>query len=738
MMVRRSFLAVVLSAALATAQAPAPATPAPAAPAPAPAPPQPQAPAQAAPAPSGAGFSLNLTGATLQEVIDILARQLKINYILDPSVRGTVTINTYGELQVPDVLPLLETILRMNGFTAVKVGNLYRIVPSKDAVRLPIPPVDPAKIPEDERMTLTLVPLRYVTAGDIAKVIQPFLGEGAVMTVLDTGNLLLIQDNARSMRRTLELLALFDNDAFASQRVRLFEIKNSQASQLAKDLDSIFAAYALSEKTSAIKFLPIERISSLLVVSPNPNVFDEVKQWIEKLDKPVTVGGIQNFVYKVQYGWADQLAQTLLTLYGVPNFGMYGGFGGYPGMETSYGGFPLGQFPGGYGAGGMRGGAGARPGMGGYGGMMGMYGGGGYIQVPLPGAAQPPAAGGAAPSAAGAAPGGAAATDRTGTYLGAQPVLPTNQATGIGGSLVRIVPDMVNNLLIVQSTQQEWEVIRKTLGQLDIAPRQVLIDAKIYEVTLTDAFSSGVSAYLRQQGVTDNSSGGSLTTRKLVGGFSGGSAGLSIGHLIVQTRELVAFLDAQASYGRTRVVSAPSVIATDNLAASINVGAEVPVLTSQGVVPGAQAGGTSLFTNTISNRNTGVILNITARVNASGIVTMIIGQEVSSAQAPAANGIQSPTIQKRSVSTQVTVEDGSTIAIGGIMLETNLYSTARVPVLGKIPVLGAAFGSTSMSKQKTELIILLTPRVIYDENEIKDASEDLKTRLRGLRKLMKE
>jgi general secretion pathway protein D len=712
---RSPLLAILVSVLLLWGQAPPPAAPAPQ-------------------APAGAGFSLNLTGATLQDVIDILARQLKINYILDPSVRGTVTINTYGELQAPDVMPLLETILRMNGFTAVQVGNLYRIVPSKEAVRLPIPPLaDQTKIPEDERMTLNLIPLRYVTAADIAKVISPFLGEGAIMTVLEAGNLLLIQDNARSMRRTMDLLALFDNDTFAKQRVRLFEIKNSQASQLAKELDSIFAAYAFSDKNSAIRFLPVERISALLVVSPNPNVFDEVKDWIDKLDKPVTVGGIQNFVYKVQYGWADQLASTLLTLYGVPNYsGWGGGFGGaYGGMETMYGGFPIGQYPGGGFGGGAGGrGPGGRPGMGGYGGMMG---GGGFIQVPLA-QAPPPVPGGTTAPAAAAAP-GAAATDRTGTYLGTQ-FVPTNQATGIGGSVVRIVPDIINNLLIVQATQQEWEVIRKTLGQLDIAPRQVLIDAQIYEVTLTDAFSSGVRAYLRQRGQTAGV-GGALATRKLVGGFADGAFGLSIGHLIGETRELVAFLDAQKTYGRTRVVSAPSVIATDNLPASINVGSEIPILTSQGVVPGAQAGGTSLFTNTIANRNTGVILNITARVSASGIVTMLINQEVSSPQAAASGGIQSPSIQKRAVNTQVTVEDGSTIAIGGIMQENDLYTANRLPVLGKIPILGAAFGSTSISKNKVELIILLTPRVIYDENEIKDASEDLKNRLRGLRKMMK-
>jgi len=195
-------------------------------------------------------------------------------------------------------------------------------------------------------------------------------------------------------------------------------------------------------------------------------------------------------------------------------------------------------------------------------------------------------------------------------------------------------------------------------------------------------------------------------------------------------------LDAQTTHGRSRVISALSVIATDNLQATINVGAEIPVLTSQGLVGGAQSAGTSLFTNTVSSRNTGVILSLTARVNASGIVTMVINQEVSSALPLSSGGIQSPSIQKRSVQTQVTVEDGNTVAIGGVMLETNLYTADRLPLLGRIPYLGAAFGSTSISKSKTELIVLLTPHVIYDENEVVSMSEELKGRLKELRKIM--
>src|SRR5207302_1363233 len=197
----------------------------------------------------------------------------------------------------------------------------------------------------------------------------------------------------------------------------------------------------------------------------------------------------------------------------------------------------------------------------------------------------------------------------------------------------------------------------------------VLIDAKIYEVELTGAFAAGVSSFLEKK-----------DTGSRVLNVAAGAAGLTLstGALVLRSHELLAAITASESTTHTRVISAPSIVATDSIGASLNVGEDVPVLTSQ-AVGGVQQGGNSLFTNTVSNRSSGVTLNIMARVNSSGIVTMIINQNVSSPQAPSANGIQSPSFQNRSFQTQLTVQDGDTVAIGGIIQETNLQSSAGVP-----------------------------------------------------------
>ncbi len=274
---------------------------------------------------------LALNNASLTEVIDLLAQKLKINYILDPRVKGGVILNTYGETKDIDTRSLLETILRINGFGMVQQGELFRIVPLSDISHLPIPPetkTDPNSIPEDDRTMLNLVFLKYITADELAKVLEPFQGENARIYVYGPANLLLMLDSHRSMRRLMELVAMFDSDQLANQRVRVFSVKNGRPTDLAKELENISKAIALSDKNSPIKFLPIDRINTIIAVAPNPGAFDEVEQWLAKLDVPIKVaaGGIKDYVYRVRYGDAVSMACSIQALYGqLSGYGSYGG-----------------------------------------------------------------------------------------------------------------------------------------------------------------------------------------------------------------------------------------------------------------------------------------------------------------------------------------------------------------------------------------------------------------------------
>lgn len=702
------------------------------------------APAATTPAPTqGASTGgLQLENASLTAVIDILARQLKINYILDPRVKGGIILNTYGETKALSSRELLDMILRINGFAMVQVGDIYRIVPMADAARLPIKPqINQKDLPDSEQIVLNLIFLKYANVDELTKLLNPFMGENSQTWAYPPANLLLILDSARSMRRTMELIGLFDNDSFAGSRVKLFETSHARPSELTKEIDTIFKGISLNEKQSPIKFIPVDRINTIITVAANPSAFDEVGKWIKKLDTPVkiTSGSIDNYVYRVKYGRADLLASSIMMLYGGYGYGM--GMGGFGMGMGGFGGMGMGGFGGGMGMGGFGGGmGGVGMGMSGMGMGMGMPVGMGPSAMGMygPGAGATMAYNTGAGSGYGAAPGAVqsgnlppvgGAADGTGTYLG-------SQMGGAFGRIPRVVPNPMDNSLIIQGTPQEYEGIHKILRQLDIPPRQVLIDAKIYEVSLTGAFANGIAAYIQNR---DKPIDGApkLGTRMLQGYLSGGTIGLTAGALVGQSRELLAFMSSQDVETRSRVIAAPSVIATDSISASINVGTEVPTLASQAVT-GVQSSGSSLFANTIQNRQTGVTLNITARVNPSGIVTLLVNQDVSAPQGASSGGIQSPSFSRRSVQTQVTVEDGDTIAIGGIINESNTYSSAGIPFLHRLPVLGAAFGSRSYSRERTELVVFMTPRVIYDTNEMAEASEELKSRLRRLRKYIRE
>jgi general secretion pathway protein D len=745
-MTRISFSSTVfafaLSASLAQAQTPVPqAAPPPAAQT------QPAAPAPAVPG------GLNLNNASLLEVINLLAQDLHINYILDSSVKGgTVTINTFGAVRDVDLRPLLETILRMNNLAMVQVGNIYRIIPIANIAKQPVSPIsepDPSKISDDERLVLNLVFLRYVSSSEMTRILQPFMGDGAQLTDYDPANLLIILDNSRNMRRTLELINMFDSDTFAGQRVRSFDVKFGRPTDLTKELDEIFKAISLSDKTSnAVRFLPVDRINTILAVSPNPNTFTEVEKWLAKLDIPakVTAGSIDNYVYKLKYARAEIVGTVVMQLYGAPGSGYGNGggiYGGVPGNSS----YPAS----GYAASGF-GGAGTGQYANQYGGAGNFNGtsGGAYPQGAFPqgngtqgsAIASPQMQNGAtnaiqgasvnSPLTSGVTGGGTGFADRTGSYLGAF------QGNGFQNNYSgpRIIPNPFDNTLLVQGTPQQWEQIKHLLEQMDVPPRQVLIDAKIYEVDLVGDFQFGVESFLQKA----NTANSTVPAHQLLGNATSTGLNLTAGMLVGQSRQLLAMLQANESTSKTKVLSAPSVIATDSIPASITVGSSVPTLTSESV-NGITQGGTSQFTNSISNTSTGIGLNILARVNASGVVTMVINQNVTAPipnplQGAAGGNINSPSFSQRNVSTQVTVEDGDTIAIGGIITENHTVTSAGIPLLDRIPYIGGAFGLKTTHNDRTELIIFLTPRVIYDTTQVADATEELKQKVKGLRKAM--
>lgn len=724
---------------------------------------KPEPPQPAAVAPPLAPFSLQ--NADLVSVIEQLARLAKINYVLDPRVKGSVTLNTYGENKSVNPREMLDAILHMNGFTMVQTGDLYHIMPMVDIARMALRPESLEKdIPDDERPMMNLIFLKYANVDELSKLATEFLGADGKVWTYPAANLLLVMDTRRNMRRLMELIAMFDSDTLAKQRVKVFDVVNSRPSDIAKELENLLKSISLNKESNNVKFVPVNRINALIAVAPNPGIFVLVEEWLRKLDVKVksAAGKSDTYVYRVKYAQAEQLAMSITNLY----YSMMGGMGGYGMGGYGMGGSGMGGYGmGGYGMGGY--------GMSGYGGMAGagmygggMYGGGAYggMSGGMAGSGYGTTTGSALPGFSSVSPSSTASqsslssglsssstvsgissspSNLTGSYLGAG-------GYGMGGYGMmpgsteygpRVMANGSDNSLLILATPEQHESVVKLLEQLDIPPRQVLIEAQILEVTLTGAFSSGVSAWLQQRGATNPATVPGSTSspaRQLIGAFDGQTATLSAGLLVGQSRQLFGLLTAQETSGRTKVVSNPRIIATDSIPAYINVGDQVPTLTSQALT-GAQSSGSSLFASTVQNVTTGTTLNLTARVNPSGVVTLLIDQEVSSpVPAEAGAAIQSPSFSQRTVKTQVTVQDGDMIAIGGIISETKTESSTGIPILHNLPFIGAAFGSKSTTKLRTELVIFLTPHVIYDTNGASEASDELVEGMKRVQKLIRQ
>jgi general secretion pathway protein D len=630
----------------------------------APGPPQAPAPTlpQAAPrtaAPSISGASLVFNNADLIQVVQVIANLLHLNYVLDPAVKGTVTITTMGDISSADLMQILQTLLRINGASAIQTGNLWQIVPLKSIRQIPVHmerPGDKPLSPGDEIVT-ELIPMQFVTAADMSKILKEFLSDAGSIISHDRGNILILTDASRNMARLLDLIRTFDSDALQNQRLQLFTVKNNSARSIIEDLKSIFSAYAMSDKDSAIRFVPLDRLNAVLVVAPNPASFDVVEQWIDKLDQPAQIAGIRNYVYHLQYAKSGVIRGLLSELYGS--------------VITK--------------------------------------------EVPVVGRPEPVVA---APSpTAGMSTSTILAQGTTQERVQQR----EREVYGFQGN-IKIVADDTNNMLIIQATPQDYDLIEQTLRQIDILPLQVLIEAQIFRIDLSHDFSLGIEYSLQQRGTAP---GGTKPLADFTSGVLSGSMVL----MNAGARELFARITSTENRTRAKTLSAPSIMVTDNQEARIQVGVSIPTLSSSGFSPGS----TNVVFNTVQNVDTGVILAVTPHVNANGMVGLKVTQEVSSPVPPPA-GVSniSPSINRSSASTSFVIKDGETMAIAGIITEDKELTRSRIPLLGDIPILGGAFGSTGWTNKRSELVIFITPHVVTTLDQAKVVSDSLKKEMKNL------
>ncbi|MBI5968778.1 MAG: type II secretion system secretin GspD [Deltaproteobacteria bacterium] len=623
----------------------------------------------------GSRFVLNFDNADLYEVIRVVAEMMKINYLIDPRVKGVVNIHTSGQITTDDIFPIFQSILKLNGATAVQKGVIYEIVPFGDAKKLYAPPsisLEPGKIPPEERYTIQIIPLKYIPVGEVSKMIKPFLSDGADIVEHPPHNILIIGDVASNVKKSLDIIGLFDVDIFVDMRVRIYPLLNADVNEIAKEMERIFSSLEVSLKSGrgvGITFTPIIRINSLLVVSSIPQVFDKVEKWLKELDKVPAEGTKPSvFVYYVQNGKAKDLADVLKQIY-VPERK----------PEVKPVAPPTPALP-----------RGVRP-------------------VPAP--AVPPTP----PKEEGVLPSGA---------------VPEGE--------INIVVDETTNALIIRALPRDYKAILETIKKLDLYPKQVLIEVLLAEVTLDEATKYGLEFSTFKAGDYSVGMGGTafLGMTPSAEAFSSG-----LRYSIASADKLTAAIHASAAENRLKVISSPHILASNNKEAKIQIGSSEPILTTTYTTPGATAAATAavvatgIVEGTIEYKDIGVILSVTPRISDAKLVTLEISIEQSTVGQKDLGSLKNvPFFPKKTAKTSLSIMEGQTIVIGGLIEESKERSKAGVPFLSKIPILGALFGYHTNTDKAKETILLMTPHVITDLTESAQVTREFREKVATIKR----
>jgi general secretion pathway protein D len=618
--------------------------------------------------------TLNVVDADLREVVRlVLEDTLGINYVIDPLVGGTITVQTSRPVGPDELIATLDAVLRLNGAALVQAGDLFKVVPIDQALTSgPMPEVRPVPDAGRAGFTVQVVPLRYVAANEIAELLAPFAPPGGVVQVDPVRNLLLLAGSADQLATLSDLAAMFDVDRFEGMSFGLFPLTVASAEALAGELQQVFAAGDEAVAPGVVRILPIERLNALLVMTTQPAYLDRARTWISRLDRIGDGDEPQVFVYPVQNGRAADLAEVLSQL-----FDLEAGAVGAPDLLAP--GLQPAQI--------------RTSGFGPEGEGLGL----GADEAPeRPASARPRAA------LAPAAP----------TVFGAAPAN--------GPRAIRIIADQATNSLVIRATPQEYRKIEAALRQLDILPLQVLIEATIAEVTLTDELRYGVEWFFRFG--TQELTLSSIDTGVVAPQFPGFSAVFAGGDSV---RVVLSALEAVSD---VNVVASPQLLVLDNQTAELQVGDEVPVVTrtAQDTTDDAR------LVATIEQRQTGVILGVTPRVNPGGLVILEIQQEVSDVVITTTSGIDSPTISQRRIASTVAIQSGETVALGGLIQDNATRDRAGVPLLSGLPGVGWLFGRTALRDTRTELLVLLTPRVVRNPMQARRVTDELRQRLQSL------
>ena len=620
-------------------------------------------------------ITLNFEGQGIQEIIHaILGDILQENYVIAPGISGEVTFSTARPVASDQVLPILEMLLRWNGATLVWRDDRFHVLPVSDAVRGNLT-LRPSGGELQRGYQVVAVPLEYISAEQMQLLLEPYAREDAVLNADNARSMLVLAGTRAELRNYMQIVDTFDVDWLKGMSVGMFQIQRVEVADLITELEELLGGED-SPLAGMFRIMPLERLNSIMVITPNEHYLNEVESWIERLDRSSPEAGSRLYVYRVKNLDAEVLAGYLANV-----FGGEGGGGRStarqdrgslaPGLETAQA-SSVSEF---------------------------------QNQTS-------PQARDRASSGSGGGGGGTVTLGEDGD--------------------VRITAVLETNSLLIQASPSDYDAILNAIERLDEEPLQVLIEAQVLIVALTDELQYGVSWFLANSLPDEEGFPGLPADSGFVGSpeannfrFGAGTGFLGAIADSVGGNFVSAAINALESVSDVRTISAPSLMVRNNSDARINVGTQVPIQST------SFTGGTDRVFGSTQFLNTGVILSVTPRVNPGGLVYMTVSQEVSS-PGERATPDSNPAINTRSIETEVAVQSGQTIVLGGLIEETTNKGRSGVPFLQRIPGLGALFRSSNDSLNRSETLVLITPTVVESTAKLERVSKEFSRKFQGL------
>ncbi|MCK6449756.1 MAG: type II secretion system secretin GspD [Alphaproteobacteria bacterium] len=668
-------------------------------------------------------ITLDFRDADIQEVARvILGDLLRANYVIDPDVSGGITLQTGRPVNKSALLPALEAALEGRGARVVMYGNIYRVTKNPGVAGVAAGGLRVGTEAGGEGAGLRIFPLEFIAAEEMAKILQPMLPENSIPLIDPDRNMIMVAGTGPQLALASGTVNVFDVDQMSGQSVLLTSLENVDANTMVAELEGIFAASGKGGPRGPVRFIPVDRLNAVMTISRQVRYLEEARHWIYRLDRTRSANETRLFVYYVQNGRAADLAKTLRAVFAdgaavePPDSTQPRGARRPDVVRTEL------DYP--RTAGTARGNTTSSPNT-------------FNVQQPLdrPGrVGEPPPAPG---------PAGAAAADSPSSLLTRNQQAnaaqgPAGGAPGRLGAGVRITADEKNNALLIAATPKDFELIQDVLEKVDLVPLQVLVEATIFEVSLQDQLRYGVQYLISNGGLGIGNDGTAILTKgtditDLAAAAAGSLPGFAF--TINGTDRVRFVIDALSSLTEVNVISSPHVLVLDNQPARLQVGDEVPIITQQAT---STVTSNPLVVNTVQYRQTGVTLEVTPRVNSGGLVTLDVAQEVSDVTTTTTSTINSPTIQQRTISSTIAIQDNETVMLGGLIREDARETQAGIPVLHRIPVLGALFGATNAQARRTELIVLITPRVITSAQDARDMTQDMRRKFLNLLRLQQD